>query len=463
MISSFVDRQQELLLLENEWNKAGASLIILYGRRRIGKTRLLTEFASGKKGIFYLAGDVASRIQINDLKGKIADFLKDDLLAELEIGNWDQLFDYLGRNCGNERFCLLIDEFSYLIKNDRSVLSALQKHWDTQLSSSGICIILSGSMLGLMSKMVLSHASPLYGRRSRDLLLEGLLFRDAQKLLSMPVRDRMETYMAVGGVPEYLLKASGYPDITGFVENEFFSRYGYFYREPYFVLSQEFRETKTYFSILNAIAEGNTKPTQIANYIGFETRKIYPYLDNLIRLGFIERKVSIAGSPKKGIYLIKDSVFDFWFNSVYPRREGIEKGNFTASGVDMSRYFGRRFETLVEKELVYYVLPKTFSAGKWWFREEEIDVVAVNEGKREICFFECKWRDVNEKTARKLLFDLKQKTPLVKWHNEKRKESYGLFGKHITGKAALRKDGYLVFDQEDLEEAALADDMPIGV
>jgi len=452
MVSTFVDRQQELFLLEKEWSKTSGSLIILYGRRRIGKTRLMTEFISDKKGIFYIAGDVSPRIQINDLKGKIADFMGDELLKGLEIHNWDQLFDYLGRNCGDERFYLLIDEFSYLIKNDRSVLSALQKHWDTQFSSSNLCIILSGSILGLMSEMVLSHASPLYGRRSRDILLESLRFRDAQELLNMPLKDRMETYMTIGGVPEYLIKASEYADVAEFVENEFFSRFGYFYREPYFILSQEFKESKTYFSIISAIAKGNTKPTEIANYIGFETKNIYPYLENLIRLGFIERQTSIAGSPKKGIYLIKDFVFDFWFNFVYNRREEIEKDSFKSGSADMSRYFGKRFEILVEKELVYYLISEDFIAGKWWFREEEIDVVAVNEDRKEIFFCECKWRNVNEKTARKVLRDLKRKATLVKWHNEDRKESYGLIGKNITGKEKLRESGYLVFDLSDLKK-----------
>ncbi|HJH31220.1 MAG TPA: ATP-binding protein, partial [Methanosarcinaceae archaeon] len=144
----------------------------------------------------------------------------------------------------------------------------------------------------------------------------------------MPFQEALETYMIPGGVPESLLKASDYTGILDFVDNEFFDRFGYFYREPYFIISQEFRELKTYFSILNSIAFGNTRPTEIANFVGVDARKIYPYLENLIRLEFIERRVSIFGNRKKGVYLIKDQVFDFWFNFVFKYKGDIEKEVF---------------------------------------------------------------------------------------------------------------------------------------
>lgn len=214
-------------------------------------------------------------------------------MKNLDFRDWDQLFAYFVKNLPEGRFYLCIDEFSYLIKNDRSILGSLQRYWDSALSSSDICIVLSGSMLGLMSEMVLSYASPLYGRRTRDILLEGLPFSDARKLLDMSFEDSLKIYMVLGGVPEYLIKASEYKTLSPFLENEFFDKYGYFYREPYFIISQEFRDLNTYFSILDAVALKNTKPSEIANFAGMDTRQIYPYLENLIRLGFLERRVSL--------------------------------------------------------------------------------------------------------------------------------------------------------------------------
>ena len=450
MISKFIGRQKELSLLEDEWNKTNGRLIILYGRLRIGKTRLITEFTSGKNGIFYLAEDTSPHIQITRLQEKIAEFTRDEVLRTLDIKDWDQLFGYLTKNCPSERFYLAIDEFSYLIKSDKSILSTLQKYWDTELSSSNICIILSGSMLGLMSEMVQSHASPLYGRRSRDILLEGLPFSDSKEFLNMPFQETLETYMILGGVPEYLLKASEYTDITNFVEKEFFDKFGYFYREPYFIISQEFRELKTYFSILNSIAFGNTKPTDIANFVGIDARKIYPYLENLIRLGFIERRVSIFGNQKRGIYLIKDPVFDFWFNFVSKYNEEIEKGILKLRNDEMSRFFGKRFEIFVEQEKIHHLIPDFRKISRWWHKGEEIDVLALNEEGKEIAFIECKWQEVDRKRSGHILADLKRKAAFVKWHNDKRREFYGIIGIKINGKEELRAMGYLAFDLEDL-------------
>jgi hypothetical protein len=458
MISKFIGRQKELSLLEDEWNKTNGRLIILYGRRRIGKTRLITEFTSNKNGIFYFAENTSPHIQIKRLQEKIAEFTRDEILRNLDIKDWDQLFGYLTRNCPTERFYLVIDEFSYLIKSDKSILNTLQKYWDTALSASNIFIILSGSMLGLMSEMVLSHASPLYGRRSRDLLLEGLSFSDSKEFLNMPFQETLETYMILGGVPEYLLKASEYTDITNFVEKEFLDKFGYFHREPYFIISQEFKELKTYFSILNSIAFGNTKPTDIANFVGMDARKIYPYLGNLIRLGFIKRQVSILGTQKKGIYLIKDPVFDFWFNFVSKYKEEIEKGVFELRNDDMTRFFGKRFEIFVQQEIIHHLIPDFQKIGRWWHKDEEIDVLALNEVQKEIAFFECKWQEVDRKRSEHILADLKRKTALVKWHNRERRELYGIIGKKINAKKKLREMGYLVFDLEAFMSLSKFDD-----
>ena len=181
MIREFVDRETERVLLEEEWQKDGGRLIILYGRRRIGKTRLVTEFVRGKEGILHFAEDTAPQIQIRRLQEAMARSFADPLLATLDITTWDQLFTYITRIPLTERRYLVIDEFTYLIKNDPTILSALQKAWDTALAGSNWCILLSGSTLRLMTDSALSYTSPLYGRRTRDMLLGPLRFRDARQ------------------------------------------------------------------------------------------------------------------------------------------------------------------------------------------------------------------------------------------------------------------------------------------
>ncbi|MDN7024150.1 ATP-binding protein [Methanoculleus sp. FWC-SCC1] len=452
MIREFVDRETERALLEEEWRKGGGRLIILYGRRRIGKTRLVTEFIRGKEGILHFAEDTAPQIQIRRLQEEMARFFADTLLGSLELATWDQLFTYLAQKPLPERRYLVIDEFTYLIKNDPAILSALQKAWDTALAESNWCILLSGSMLGLMTDTALSYTSPLYGRRTRDMLLGPLRFADARKLLpSFSFQDALKAHLTIGGIPEYLLKAADYPGYAAFVEREFFNRYGYFYREPSFLLSQEFRELKTYQAILNAVAVGNTAPGTIAQFCGMDARHLYPYLEAMTRLGIIEKELPLLGSRRQGVYRIRDAVFDFWYNFVFARRQAIEMENHPADAVDLNPYFGKRFEAFVRSEFARTFLPG-YTVGRWWYRGEEIDLVAVRERDGSIIFGECKWGNLTERKARGLLTRLVQKAEHVR-HEQCRSERFCLVAGGVEGKDRLRAEGFLVYDLADIEAA----------
>ncbi|MFO8020464.1 MAG: ATP-binding protein [Promethearchaeia archaeon] len=452
MISTFIDREDELSLLQREWASDKASLIILHGRRRIGKTRLLMEFYKDKPGIFYMAEQASKLIQINGLKQKMANFLNDNLLESLEIKEWNQLFEYFGKNAPNERFYLVVDEFTYLIETEKRIVSILQKHWDLSFSGSKIQIILSGSLLGLMNEQVLSQRSPLYGRRTRDILLGSLEFRDAAQFLSMDSEEQLKTYLIIGGIPEYLLKASSYKSLSAFLSQEFFHKQGYFFREPYYILSQEIRKLKIYFSILNAIAFGNTRPTRIANFVGIRSREIYPYLDTLIRLGFIERETPILLSSNRGIYLIKDDVFDFWFNFIFNHREKIERNAFMPPHEILSPFFGKKYERFCRKEFIPRIFSDYTQIGRWWYKDKEIDIVGVDKEQEEILFIECKWSELKERDIEDILQDLKEKAKSVQWKNTTRSETYGVLGREIKEKEELGDKGVLLFDLRDIIE-----------
>ncbi|MFA4860681.1 ATP-binding protein [Methanoregula sp.] len=450
MIREFIDREEERALLEREWQSAGGRLIILYGRRRIGKTRLIDEFIRDKPGILYIAEDASPHIQIGQLKTRCAEYFDDSLLSELDIKSWDQLFTYLAQKQPGKRTYLVIDEFTYLVKNDPSILSALQKAWDRSISGSDWCLLLSGSILSLMSDLALSSTSPLYGRRTRDMLLPPLRFSDARRFFHFSFHDALKAYLSIGGVPEYLLKAGAYDDSDNFFKSEFFNRYGYFYHEPYFILSQEFRELKVYQSILHAIALGNTSPTSIAQFCGLDTRHVYPYLDSMIRLGLVEKEVPVLGNPRQGIYRIRDRVFDFWYCHVFPRRQEIETGHNDTLVLDMNPFFGRQFESFVRDEFAGIVLPG-YRTGHWWYKEDEIDLVALDDTSSAIVFGECKWGDIAYRQAKSLLALLKTKSKIVR-ADQYRHRKYALFSAGtIEGKDRLQEEGYLVFDSTDLE------------
>lgn len=445
----FINRDYELSMLEKEWNKKQAQFIVIYGRRRIGKTALITEFTKNKKGIFYIAEDVNKKVQILDFKEKIANYFQDDLLKNLEILEYKDLFSYLEKIIPkNEKMHITIDEFSYFIKNDPALPSALQKFWDTFLSKTNITLLVSGSIFGLMSEKILSSSSPLYGRRTRDLLLRELNFKNASFFLNMSFEEKLKTYMATGGVPEYLLKANPYSNSKDFFEKEFIHRDGYFYREPYYLLSQEFKEIKTYFTIINAIAYGNTKPSDIANFAGIRTRELYPYLEKLIRLGFIE-KMTPLHDTRSGIYIIKDVFFDFWFNFVHKNREFIERDQCKLKKQDVNTYFGKRFELIVRKDFIRDMVKDVDQIQKWWHKDKDIDIVAMNNNKKLIYFFECKYKDLSYNRVLKIIEEMKKKSSDVLWLNDKRTEYFGVIAKKIEKKDELRKKGFLVYDLEN--------------
>ena len=443
----FIDRADELALLESEWSRGRASFVVLYGRRRIGKTRLILEFLKNRKGVFYIAEDTNRKVQISEIKSIVGEFFGDDFLRRVELKEWREFFDYLRRIIPeDERLFIVIDEFSYLIKSDRAILSVLQKFWDTFLVDTKVFFLVSGSLLGLMSERVLSSASPLYGRRTRDILLREMGFDSAREFLDkMDFEEQIKTYMVVGGVPEYLLRAGEYNDTDRFILQEFMRKDGYFYREPYFLLSQEFREIKTYFTILNAIAYGNTRPTEIANFAGIEGREVYPYLENLMRLGLV-RRIAPIGEPRRGIYLISDSSLDFWFNFVFKNRESIERETVSLKEGSLSQHFGKRFEILIRDD-VFHRIFRFQTVGKWWHRDKEIDLVAMNKDRGEVLFGECKWRDnVN---AEEILEGLRSRTNGVKLNFEKRRECYALFAKSFRRR--VEEKNVFCYDLKDLE------------
>ena len=446
----FINRENELKTLENLW-KLKNCFVIVYGRRRIGKTRLIEEFLKNKKGIIYTAEDVNKKIQLREFKNALADFLRDDFLKNQEIDSWSSLFSYLEKTLDlNKRFYIWIDEFTYLVKNDPSFPSILQKFIDKIVRNSNIFFIVSGSLFGIMKEKVLSYSSPLYGRRTKDILLTPLSFPDAIKFLNFNFSDSLKTYMTIGGIPEYLLIASRYKNFLEFISNEFLEKDGYFYREPFFLLSREFKEIKTYFSILNAIAYGNTTPTTIANFVGIKTREIYPYLELLMAFGFLERITPLFEKRKGGIYVIKDVFFDFWFNFVHKNRNLIERGIYILKKNELEQFFGKRFEYFILENFHFFF--KNFSnVGKWWHKDKEIDILALNEKTKEILFAECKWQ--SKVNPSKICKELEEKSSLVQWHNQERKETFAIFAKSFSKKISEYK-GKRVYclDLKDLEK-----------
>ncbi len=435
----FIDRERESEILAREWGNR-PSFVVLYGRRRVGKTRLLREFSKDKRAFFFTFPEAVKTLQMTEFKKALSDFLGDGLILKLETDNWLDLLTYLAERIDDS--LIVLDEFTYAIKSDRKILSDLQRVWDGILSEKDVMLVVSGSLLGMIWDDVLSHASPLYGRRMRSIHLKPLDYTNSLKFFKDPGYG-IRVYMLVGGIPPYLRLASRYESIEKFVRGEFLSDYGFFYDEPYVILSEELRELKTYFSILRAMASGNRRLEETANFVGLPARSVYPYVETLMRLGLIKKEIPILGSRKATLYSIADPSLLTWFTLTYPQLDQISLG--TAKLDNLYKVLSVRFEELAREFLVIKRPIEFEKIGRWWYRGEEIDIVAVRGGTAHL--IDVKWKDLGKKDAERVLKVLERKSKLVRFEGGFK---LGLIARRVEGKEEFRSRGYTVWDMEDV-------------
>ncbi len=448
---NFYNRSKELEHLNRALERE-RSLTIIYGKRRVGKTFLLRRFLSEKGGFFFTFSDSSRETQMEEFRDRAAEFLGDDLIRSIK-GDWFLILRFLFRNL-EEGSLVVLDEFTYAIRSDRKVLSDLQRLWDDDLQERSLHIILCGSLLGMVKDEILSHTSPLYGRRTHELPLAPFGYRDSLNFFSSQDYGIL-AYLLVGGMPEFLRVATDHSSLEGLVDREFLNPRGYFYREPYYLLSQNLREVKTYFSILNAIAYGKTRPTEISHFVGIETRGIYPYMETLQRLEFVRRETPVGGNRKRGVYKLRDPLFHSWFNLVYPRREEVEMEAAFFRAKETQTFLGRRFEELAREFLMDMNRDQKLGfseIGSWWHKEEEIDIVCLDAQGKRVLLLEAKYHKLELSEARSLLSKLEQKLSKTPWEAEDWEVQLGVLGQGLTGKEELREEGFVCHDMGDILE-----------
>lgn len=455
MLQLFVNRKNELKVLNNRYKSKKPEFLIIYGRRRVGKTELVTHFIKNKPSIYFLAEEKADKENIKEMQKMMSSFLSDNEFKLMKFENWSELFQsFLKRT--KKRCVIVIDEFPYLIKQNKALPSEFQKIWDLYMSTSNVVLILIGSSISMMEKL-LGRKSPLYGRRTGQLEIKPVtIFQTKQFLPRYRIEDCILVYGCMDGIPLYIKQFVD--DIPFFdnLTNIFLKRDLMLYSEAEILLKQEFRETAKYFSILKAIAFGNTKYNEIVNYTTLDKTIISKYIQNLEKIRIIKRAYPITKRKEKRKntrYIFSDNYFKFWFRFIYPNKTLIEKGesNNVLSIIKQgyNTYMGFIFEDVV-KEFLWKKKPFQFTKiGRWWHRDKEIDLVSLNDQTKEIAFFECKFKNLKSKETIKILKELKEKSKFVEWNNKKRKEYFGLVAKKINNKKQLRKLGYLVYDLED--------------
>ena len=470
----FINRDHELKALEELWETGTPQLVVLYGKRRVGKTELIKRFTHGKPSIYFLARRIREEENLFYLGNAIGEFFKDRMLKTRGFEKWDEVFVFLkdrtgvghtgkaSRKADASRFIVVIDEFPYLAEGNKGISSIFQAGWDEQLKDIPVFLVLCGSSIGMMEQETLAYKAPLYGRRTGQLFLKPLFFSEARKFFPrFGFVEALRAYSIAGGTPAYLLRLGGYPSLEKAVEEEILSPERFLYEEIEFILMEKLREPRNYFSILKAIGSHCTKVSEIINATGLEKSALHNYLFVLEDLHIIEKQVPVTEKhpqrSRRGRYYLKDQFFTFWFNFCFPFMAELEFGNKIPSMNAFRNSFesivAKNYETVAQEILRQYQkdLFVFHRIGRWWDRSDEIDLVAFNEATDEILLGEVKWS--KRQVGTDIFESLKAKSQKVEWGGRSRKEYYCLFSRSgftPDMRKVAKKEGVMLFNLDGL-------------
>ena len=423
----FIGRETELKFLNDKYNTENGQLVVLYGRRRVGKTETLREFCKGKPHVFYSCTQSTDKVQLSKFSKQI---LKEDIPAKQyisEFADWESAFrSVLDLPFGDNKKLLIIDEFPYMCKGNKSIPSVLQNLWDAELKDKNVMIILCGSAMSFIEKELLAEKNPLYGRATGIYKMTEMGFYDAVKFFpDYTDKDKILVYSILGGIPHYLRQFSPKLSVAQNIKKNILTKGSVLYSEVDFLLHQELRETPIYNSIIEAVALGNTKLNDISQKSLVEdTSKTSVYLKNLIELGIVEREFSVDSKSKekantnRGTYRLTDNFFRFWYAFGFTNISQLEDGD--VEGVydyviapALQEFASYTFEDVC-KEFVREMqkkneLPFRYSKmGRWTGKttvrdkdapkgvriaETEVDILGIGKNEKEYLVGECKFKN----------------------------------------------------------------------
>ena len=420
----FLGREKEILVLEKEYARDGG-FVVIYGRRRIGKTTLIKQFIKSKTAFYFLATKEVESQSMKRFAGVIARTTGNSVLQKAAFSDWLDLFQAVADYKPNEKKVLVIDEFPYLVKVNDSFPSILQNAWDEILKDSNVMLILCGSLISMMKKHALSYESPLYGRRTAQMRIAPLPFTTVYENQKLSFEEAAEQYSITGGVPKYMEFFSDGQPLYEQIKENVLSKNGFLYEEPNFLLTDEVQVPTNYFSIIKVIADGNHKLGTIAGILGLETSALTPYLKTLSELGFIEKQVPVternAEKTRKGLYFISDNFLRFWFRYVYPYKGELELDNTQISLDELDKDFKEKFVAFAYEDICKEIFARLCSdkaidftpskIGSYWLNDKsgntQIDVMAVDTVNKRLFAGECKYH--NQPVDADVYFELVKK------------------------------------------------------
>ena len=469
----FINREQELAALEQLYHSGKPEFFVLYGRRRIGKTELLLQFCKDKRSIYFLASQMKERDHLQHIIEVAQHTIDDPLLQNISFNDWESALIYFAQKSQEERLVLVLDEFQYLCEDNTALPSLIQRFWDLHGKNSNLFLILCGSHVSFMEREVLAERSPLFGRRTGQLQLIPLSYRDSGRFFpEYSHKEKLIVYGILGGIPAYLnrfvlgssqhLQETTQRTIQQQIKEELLTPQGYLFDEVNFLLRMELRDPRTYASLLQAIANGATRLNEISQRVELEKTKINKYLTVLRDLRLIKRITPLTEraplKSRKGLYKIADNYLNFWFRFVLPNRSLIESRNEDMVYQQMiapylSDYMGAIFEDVCHQYVERHweeklnIAPKR--VGSHWESDLEIDVLTENIDSSH-WFGECKWW--NQPVGENVLNRLIEKSEKVsdQWKQDPRYLLFSASGFTDALKQRASVEGVLLFELNDL-------------
>lgn len=444
----FVGRERELDALNKLYKSDKFEFVVIYGRRRVGKTALINQFIENKKAIYFMGVESNAKQNLENFSKSIIEYAS-GIETESSFLSFQTAFETVFKLAEKERVILAIDEYPYIAHSSKSLASTLQFLIDKYKDTSKLMLILCGSSMSYMEDHVLAYKAPLYGRRTAQMRILPFDFEETCRYLKkFSNEDKAIIYGIVGGTPQYLLQIDDKLSIEDNIKNTYLNPISFLYEEPINLLKKEVREPSIYTAIITAIATGCSRMSEISSKVGEDISVCATYLKNLINLEIVKKETPYGEkTSRKSIYSIEDNMFRFWYRFVLDNNSVIARG---ATGLvykkvesQLSDYMGKVFEEICKqylwKQLLLGNCPVEFvSIGRWWGNnpieksQEEIDIMGEQD-KNTALFAECKW--TNEKVDLGVLETLIKRSQLFSYKTK----HYYLFSKSGFTKGCTEK------------------------
>ena len=404
----FIGRERELAALNKLYASDKFEFVVIYGRRRVGKTALISRFIEDKNAIYFMGVESNAKQNLENFSKSILSF-HTGMEAETSFLSFQAALEYVFKLSEKERIILAIDEYPYVARSSKSLASTIQLLIDQYKDTSKLMLILCGSSMSYMEDHVLAYKAPLYGRRTAQMKILPFDFEETcYYFKNFTDEEKAYVYGIVGGTPQYLLQMSDKLSIEDNIKNTFLNPN----------------------SAITAIATGASRMSEISGKVGESTNICSAYVKNLISLGIIEKETPYGEkASRKAIYSIADNMFRFWYRFVPENNSIIARGaaDLAYKRIEpyLSDYMGKVFEEICKqylwKQLLSGECPVEFSSlGRWWGndpkekRQAEIDILAEQD-KNTALFGECKW--TNEKVDLGVLETLVKRSELFTHKN----------------------------------------------